>query len=57
MIQRNGVRCKSCGDEIYSKRVHDFQTCSCGKVSVDGGHAYLKRATVDGGEYDELSIV
>ncbi len=44
MIIRNSVRCKKCGDEIESKHRHDFVTCSCGNVSVDGGHAYYRRA-------------
>ncbi|MCH5325471.1 MAG: hypothetical protein J1E39_09705 [Eubacterium sp.] len=42
-IIRNAIRCKKCGDIIESKSVHDFKTCSCGAVSVDGGHEYLRR--------------
>ncbi|WP_442872271.1 DUF7695 domain-containing protein [Anaerocolumna sp. AGMB13020] len=29
-----------CGNEIKSKSVHDFATCSC---SVNGGLEYLRR--------------
>lgn len=43
MIISNKVKCKSCGDIIESKTTHDFKTCKCGKVSVDGGLEYLKR--------------
>lgn len=42
-IVSNKIKCKHCGDIIESKSVHNFVTCSCGKVSVDGGHDYLKR--------------
>lgn len=42
-IIRNAIRRKKCGDIIESKSVHDFKTCSCGAVSVDGGHEYLRR--------------
>jgi len=33
----------SCGDKIVSKHRHDFVTCTCGAVSVDGGQSYLRR--------------
>ena len=42
-IIRNAIRCNSCGDIIESTFRHDFKTCSCGRVSVDGGHDYLRR--------------
>jgi hypothetical protein len=28
---------------IISKHRHDFVTCTCGAISVDGGQAYLRR--------------
>lgn len=43
MIVQNAVTCLKCGDFIFSKHRHDFVTCSCGAISVDGGQAYLKR--------------
>ena len=41
---------------IESKHVHDFVSCSCGAIAVDGGHDYLRRC---GYKEDiiELSIV
>lgn len=42
-IYVNKIRCKKCNDIIESVSVHDFKTCSCGAVSVDGGHDYLRR--------------
>ena len=42
-ILRNSARCKRCQDEIESKYRHDFVSCKCGAISVDGGKAYLKR--------------
>lgn len=41
--KRNRVRCKHCDSVIESRRVHDFVTCKCGAVSVDGGQAYRRR--------------
>ena len=42
-IITNKIKCLHCGDVIESKTVHDYKTCKCGKVSVDGGKYYLKR--------------
>ena len=43
MIIKNAVSCLACGDFIVSKHRHDFVTCTCGAVSVDGGQSYLRR--------------
>ena len=43
MIVQNAVTCLACGDFIVSKHRHDFVTCTCGAVSVDGGQSYLRR--------------
>jgi len=57
-IIKNSVRCLKCDDIIESKYRHDFVTCSCGNISVDGGHDYLRRvgdfkSCVDLSEYSE----
>lgn len=41
-ISRNKVKCLSCNEVIESKYTHDFQTCSCGSCSVDGGLSYVR---------------
>ncbi len=56
-ILRNMVRCKRCGATIESCSVHDFVTCPCGAVSVDGGREYLRRVFEDKGCFEELSVV
>lgn len=43
MIVQNAVICKKCNDFIVSKTVHNYVTCSCGAVAVDGGQEYLRR--------------
>jgi hypothetical protein len=42
-IVRNAARCRKCGDVIESTSVHDFVSCKCGSIFVDGGHEYLRR--------------
>lgn len=60
VILSNKAKCKKCGDIIESKHVHDYVTCKCGAISVDGGHEYLKRSFPGGTDYrdyiDDLSI-
>jgi tRNA(Ile2) C34 agmatinyltransferase TiaS len=40
---RNSAMCLVCGDEIESHHRHDFRSCRCGNLSVDGGKAYTRR--------------
>lgn len=55
IIVANKIRCNKCGDIIESKSVHDFVTCKCGAVSVDGGHNYLRRCAESLEDFEELS--
>ena len=55
-ILSNKIKCNFCGDVIESKHVHDFKTCKCGRVSVDGGHEYMRRCFKEDGDYEELSV-
>lgn len=45
-IIRNAAGCLLCGDVIESETTHDFRTCSCGNLSVDGGLEYIKRGVM-----------
>ena len=57
-IVRNRIRCNHCGDVIESEYTWDFNTCQCGKVSVDGGNDYLRRCyTTSKDDYTDLSEV
>ena len=42
-ILSNKARCRKCGEVVESVEVHDFRTCKCGAISVDGGREYLER--------------
>lgn len=42
-IVRNSATCKKCKDQIQSTHVHDFVSCKCGGIFVDGGCDYLRR--------------
>jgi hypothetical protein len=54
VIVRNAITCLGCQDTIESTHRHHFVTCSCGKSSVDGGHAYLRRV---GGNWVDASVI
>jgi hypothetical protein len=57
MILRNSVICSNCKEEIISKHRHDFVKCSCGSVSVDGGHDYQRRVFKDIHSFTDTSIM
>lgn len=42
LLQRNAVRCLGCDTVVESMHRHDFRTCECGNVSVDGGLLYAR---------------
>lgn len=56
-IIANRIKCNHCGQIIESKSDHDYKTCKCGKVSVDGGRSYLRRRYDEIGDYEDLSEV
>lgn len=39
----NAAECVFCGDYIQSKHRHDYVSCKCGLIAVDGGVDYLRR--------------
>lgn len=39
---KNRAKCKLCSDVIQSFHRHDFVTCKCGEISVDGGDNYFR---------------
>ena len=49
------VRCRNCGDEIQSLHRHDYVTCSCGDISIDGGDDYCKmQVRPDSAGWDQI---
>lgn len=55
-IVTNKAKCKKCGDIIESKYTHNFVTCKCGALSVDGGKEYLRRlGNID--DFEDMSEV
>lgn len=56
-ILKNSIKCNHCNDEIESKYRHDFVTCKCGKVSVDGGKDYGRILFTELSDYTDTSIV
>jgi hypothetical protein len=41
-LKINAIKCKKCGDIIYSRCHHDFHWCGCCSCAVDGGFDYFK---------------
>lgn len=38
----HAIKCKGCGDIVFSRSVHDMRFCSCSKTAKDGGWDYDK---------------
>lgn len=54
MIIRNAAQCAKCEDVIESTHRHDFVSCKCGAIFIDGGHDYLRGG---GNPEDFISLV
>lgn len=39
---QSAIHCKKCDCVIYSVMRHDFHSCQCGDIKIDGGKDYLK---------------
>lgn len=46
---QHGIACPRCGDEVYSNSRHDFESCLCGAVFIDGGWDYKRVGYDEGG--------
>ena len=53
-IKRNAAKCLKCGEVIESRYRHDFVTCSCGALSVDGGKDYIRRVYEDESQFVDM---
>lgn len=51
-IIRNAAKCKLCGGIAESKHRHDYVSCRCGAIAVDGGLDYLRRTGSEGNLID-----
>lgn len=49
-ITLNRARCKKCGTVITSTHRHDWVSCKCSAIFVDGGNEYLRR----GGNLEDI---
>ena len=41
-IETSAVYCKKCGTVLFSRATHDYRSCHCGGVAIDGGFDYCK---------------
>lgn len=56
MILSNQARCLKCMDAPFSRNRHDYVSCKCGAMAVDGGMDYLRRTATDFADVKEMSI-
>lgn len=53
----NRAVCNKCYEAVASVHRHDFKTCSCGNLSVDGGHDYPRRVFGEAGFTDDCVYI
>lgn len=54
-ILRNSAHCDECDTEIVSTHRHDWVSCTCGAIFVDGGRSYLRRGWTEGKSWADTS--
>lgn len=52
----NQAYCKSCQMTIISHHTHDFKSCKCGHLTVDGGNDYTRRLFSSRDTWEDRSI-
>lgn len=55
-VLSNKAQCALCGDVIESTSRHDFKSCKCGEIFVDGGLEYLRRGASDLRNIIEMTV-
>lgn len=55
VVEVNKAQCALCDDVIESTHRHDFVSCKCGEIFVDGGKAYLRRGAKNFLNFIDLS--
>jgi hypothetical protein len=49
------IKCRKCGDIIWSRAAHDFHWCTCESVAIDGGinpHKFVGNAE----DYEQMEL-
>ena len=54
MIIVKAIKCPKCQCTIFSRAHHDFRTCPCGTVSIDGGFDYTRLLFPSGTDSPEI---
>jgi hypothetical protein len=49
-------KCLLCGDTVFSRARHDYRTCSCGQLAVDGGFDYTKLGYVSENDVERTQV-
>ena len=50
------IHCLACDDVVYSIMRHDFRSCSCNRVNIDGGKDYCKVGFLATSDYKNVTI-
>ncbi|MGY0232781.1 DUF7695 domain-containing protein [Longispora urticae] len=56
-ILKNAAYCKVCDEEVESVSRHDFKSCKCGRLFVDGGKDYQRLGFQAMSEWEDRSVL
>ena len=59
-LVRNSAQCRVCKQVLVSRHRHDFVSCKCGAIFIDGGNEYFRAGgslenLIDLCEYEEIA--
>jgi hypothetical protein len=57
IIRKNKAKCLHCHDILISTPENKVKTCSCGILTISGGHSHIIRSGKRNKDYEELSVL
>lgn len=54
-LTRNAAKCLNCGEVVESRHRHDWVSCRCGNIFVDGGLDYRRFGYLLQAEFENLA--
>jgi hypothetical protein len=50
------LKCECCKTIIFSRARHDYRSCACGAIAIDGGFDYQKVCWKPGTDYTAVEV-
>jgi len=57
LLEVGALHCHKCDVIIYSRAGHDFHSCDCKDIFIDGGRNYMRCGAELGAKYDSVILM